>query len=146
MSINIQSQFNKVMQLAQSEGLDLTSAPIKESRTQFRASCSKLGIENEKDLIRILSEVRRRAKKVKYSSDERKRNNNFMIDIEIEVSKKIEELEQLRQEKLVLEQEIEFYKDKLNMPETPKEDAFYFDYYEQFLSPEILELMLEPSY
>ena len=141
MAVNNQSQFNMVMQLIKSEGKDLTSAPIKESRKQFRAYCTELGVENVKELNRLLSEFRRRGKKVKYSADERKRNNDCMKDIEIEVSKMFEDLEQLRQEKSELEQEIEFYKDKLSKPETPQEDQFYFDYYEQFLSPEILELM-----
>ena len=146
MALSIQTQFDQIRAHAQLKGIDLTNAPIKESRLQLREICSILGINNVKDLIQILSEVRRRAKKVKYSADERKRNNNYMKDIEIEVSKMIDELEDLRQEKLELEEEIEFYKDKLNIPETPKEDMFYFDYYEQFLSPEILELMLEPTY
>ena len=144
MAVNIQSDIELLQQTIRLEGNGLTSRPIKQLRRELRENCSRLGIENVKELSKLLSRERRRGKKVKYSSEERKRNSSFMRTIEWEVSRMVEELDRLNQEKCDLEREIEFYKQELSKNETTEESE-YLDEYDFMMSPEILEMLLQPS-
>ena len=56
----------------------------------------------------------------------------------------VEELDRLNQEKCDLEREIEFYKQELSKNETTEESE-YLDEYDFMMSPEILEMLLQPS-
>ena len=132
-----QSEFQVIIDSIQSEGIAINEAPIKELKKKLKNACSEFGIEDEKELLSIVSKMRRREKKVKYSAEERKRNNTFMKTIEQDVWRLNEVFEYLQHEKSELEREIQFYKQELDKQEIFPEN----NYYEEYLSPDFFALL-----
>ena len=132
-----QSEIQVIIDSIRSEGITITDAPIKELKRKLKSACSEFGIGDEKELLNIVSKMRRRGKKVQYSAEERKRNSTFMKTVEQDVLRLIEVFEYLQHQKSELEREIQFYKQELDQ----QQDIFpENDCYEEYLTPDLLAL------
>ena len=133
----MQPEFQVIIDSVRSEGIVITDAPIKDLKRRLKNACIEFGVKDERELFNIVSKMRRRGKKVKYSAEERKRNNTFMRTIEEDVSKLIEVFDYLQYQKSDLEREIQFYKQELDQQDIFPENVCY----EEYLTPDLLALL-----
>ena len=131
------SRFTILNFLLNLQGNDLIEKSIKDLREKLQVNCELRGY-NVKEVTQLLSDERRRVKKVRYSKQERRRNDHKSRLDELDIESLRDSRIQLRNEKIKLTKEIRFYKHAIY--EEPKQIDF-FDPMELIFSQETLRIL-----